>query len=83
VEYNFRSKAEFIEEDPNNKAEGPAHRLSVFLRVNDVLPHTYSAYAREGEGLTDAYRLLDVTPHGRQEDWADSPPGWPQQPTYG
>lgn len=27
--------------------------------------------------------LLDVTPYGRQEDWEDSPKGWPQEPTYG
>ena len=45
--------------------------------------HTYSAYARGVEGLTHAYGLLDVTPYGRQEDWEDSPPGWPQRPTYG
>lgn len=35
------------------------------------------------EGLTDAYRLLDRTPYGRQEDFEDSPRGWPQKPTYG
>jgi hypothetical protein len=23
------------------------------------------------------------TPYGRQEDFEDSPPGWPQKPTYG
>jgi hypothetical protein len=27
--------------------------------------------------------LLDVTPYGRQQDFEDSPPGWPQRPTYG
>jgi len=26
--------------------------------------------------------LLDTTPYGRQEDFEDSPPGWPQKPTY-
>jgi predicted dithiol-disulfide oxidoreductase (DUF899 family) len=25
--------------------------------------------------------ILDLTPYGRQEDWEDSPPGWPQNPT--
>jgi predicted dithiol-disulfide oxidoreductase (DUF899 family) len=44
---------------------------------------TYSTYARGTESLTDAYTLLDVTPYGRQEDFEDSPPGWPQRPTYG
>ena len=32
---------------------------------------------------SDSYTLLDVTPYGRQEDFEDSPPGWPQKPTYG
>jgi hypothetical protein len=27
--------------------------------------------------------ILDLAPYGRQEDWEDSPPGWPQRPTYG
>ena len=35
------------------------------------------------EGLTGAYALLDVTPYGRQQSFEDSPPGWPQKPTYG
>jgi predicted dithiol-disulfide oxidoreductase (DUF899 family) len=55
----------------------------LFFRLDDAVFHTYSAYARGVEGLTDAYSLLDVTPYGRQEDWEDSPPGWPQRPTYG
>jgi predicted dithiol-disulfide oxidoreductase (DUF899 family) len=29
------------------------------------------------------YGFLDLTPHGRQEDWEDSPPGFPQKPTHG
>ena len=62
-------------------AEG--HGLSVFFRLDDAVFHTYAAYARGVEGLTNAYSLLDVTPYGRQEDWEDSPPGWPQRPTYG
>ncbi len=27
--------------------------------------------------------FLDLTALGRQEDWEDSPVGWPQRPTYG
>jgi predicted dithiol-disulfide oxidoreductase (DUF899 family) len=26
--------------------------------------------------------VLDHTPFGRQEDWEDSPAGWPQTPAY-
>ena len=28
------------------------------------------------------FDLLDLTPYGRQETWEESPPGWPQDPTY-
>ncbi|ATC65572.1 hypothetical protein CMV30_17345 [Nibricoccus aquaticus] len=83
VEYNYRSKDELVAHDPNNKPAGEAHGLSVFFRVNDEVFHCYSSYARGVESLTDAYSLLDVTPFGRQEDWEDSPKGWPQKPTYG
>ena len=62
---------------------GETHGLSVFFRIDDDIYHTYSTYNRGTESLTDAYRLLDVTPYGRQEDWEDSPSGWPQHPTYG
>jgi hypothetical protein len=27
--------------------------------------------------------LLDATPYGRQQEFEDSPAGWPQKPTYG
>ena len=63
--------------------EGEEHGLSVFFRLDDDVFHTYSAYARGTEALTNAYSLLDMTPYGRQEDFEDSPPGWPQKPTYG
>jgi predicted dithiol-disulfide oxidoreductase (DUF899 family) len=82
VEYNFRDKQALTKKDSNDKPEGEAHGLSVFLRVNSDIFHTYSAYARGVESVTDAYTLLDVTPYGRQEDWEDSPAGWPQKPTY-
>jgi predicted dithiol-disulfide oxidoreductase (DUF899 family) len=83
VEYNFRSKAEMIARKVPNPTEGEEHGISVFFRLGDEIYHTYSAYARGTESLTDAYRLLDLTPYGRQEDWEDSPAGWPQKPTYG
>jgi predicted dithiol-disulfide oxidoreductase (DUF899 family) len=83
VEYNYRTKAEMIARDGPDQAEGEAHGLSVFFRSGKEIFHAYSSYARGVEGLTDAYRLLDTTPYGRQEDWEDSPRGWPQKPTYG
>jgi predicted dithiol-disulfide oxidoreductase (DUF899 family) len=83
VEYNFRPKAEMIRLKVPNPTEGEEHGLSVFFRLGDDVYHTYSAYARGTESLVDSYRLLETTPYGRQEDWEDSPKGWPQKPTYG
>jgi predicted dithiol-disulfide oxidoreductase (DUF899 family) len=83
VEYDYRSKAEMIAHDSPNPTEGEEHGVSVFFRLDDEVFHTYSAYARGTEGLSDSYALLDLTPYGRQEDWEDSPSGWPQRPTYG
>lgn len=86
IEYNYRSAAAHAQAAaPVPVAAQPfeGHGLSVFFRVDDDVFHTYSTYARGAEGLTDAYSLLDTTPYGRQEDWEDSPPGWPQRPTYG
>jgi predicted dithiol-disulfide oxidoreductase (DUF899 family) len=57
--------------------------LSVFFSLDDEVFHTYSAYARATESLRDTYGLLDATPYGRQQDFEESPAGWPQKPTYG
>ncbi|MGC4046732.1 MAG: DUF899 domain-containing protein [Armatimonas sp.] len=65
------------------KDTGEASGLSVFFRLGDDVYHTYSTYARGVENLVHTYALLDVTPYGRQEDFEDSPEGWPQHPTYG
>jgi predicted dithiol-disulfide oxidoreductase (DUF899 family) len=73
--YNFGAR------ESDDEGEGPG--LSVFFRIGDEIFHTYSSYARGNERVTDAYSLLDTTPYGRQEDFEDSPAGWPQKPTYG
>ncbi len=78
VEYNYRSNA-----NRERPIQGEEHGLSVFFRADGQVFHTYSTYGRGTEFLTDAYSLLDTTPYGRQEDFEDSPPGWPQKPTYG
>jgi predicted dithiol-disulfide oxidoreductase (DUF899 family) len=83
VEYNYRDKAEMERLQVPNPTQGEEHGLSVFFRIDDNVFHTYSTYTRGTESLTDAYTLLDMTPYGRQEDFEDSPPGWPQRPTYG
>lgn len=79
VQYNYRDQ----EEQEQHFMQGESHGMSVFFRIDDEVFHTYSTYARGCESLTDAYSLLDLTPYGRQQDFEDSPAGWPQRPTYG
>jgi predicted dithiol-disulfide oxidoreductase (DUF899 family) len=57
--------------------------LSMFLRDGTDVYRTYSTTARGVDRLMFVQNVLDLAPYGRQEDWEDSPPGWPQQPTYG
>jgi predicted dithiol-disulfide oxidoreductase (DUF899 family) len=83
VEYNYRNKAELEAGKVPNAITGEEHGLSVFFRIGEDVFHTYSVYARGTEGLTHARALLDMTPYGRQQDFEDSPPSWPQNPTYG
>jgi predicted dithiol-disulfide oxidoreductase (DUF899 family) len=84
VEYNYRTKAETEAAKGHEvKMEGEAPGLSVFFRLDDDVFHTYSVYARGCELLTNTSSLLDTTPYGRQQEFEDSPAGWPQKPTYG
>jgi predicted dithiol-disulfide oxidoreductase (DUF899 family) len=57
--------------------------LSVFLRDGESVYRTYSTTSRGVDRLMFSNNVLDLTAYGRQEDWEDSPPGWPQHPTYG
>jgi predicted dithiol-disulfide oxidoreductase (DUF899 family) len=83
-EYNYRTREEAERRSGGSRyPKGEYHGLSVFFRTDDDVFHTYSSYARGVEGVTNSFSLLDTTPYGRQEDWEDSPDGWPQKPTYG
>jgi predicted dithiol-disulfide oxidoreductase (DUF899 family) len=57
--------------------------LTVFLRNGEHVYRTYSTTNRGVDRLLFVNNILDLAPYGRQEDWEDSPPGWPQHPTYG
>ena len=59
-----------------------AFGLSVFLRNGDEILHTYFTDGRGVEYLGSTWSFLDLTPYGRQEEWEDSPKGWPQTPPY-
>jgi predicted dithiol-disulfide oxidoreductase (DUF899 family) len=54
-----------------------------YLRQGDRVFETYWTTGRGVEAMAPSYGLLDMTVYGRQEDWEDSPAGWPQHPTYG
>jgi predicted dithiol-disulfide oxidoreductase (DUF899 family) len=82
-EHNFRTKTELQQLGETRFGQGESQGLSVFFRVDDAVFHTYSTYARGVEGLSNSFSLLDTTPYGRQQAFEDSPPGWPQRPTYG
>jgi predicted dithiol-disulfide oxidoreductase (DUF899 family) len=56
--------------------------VSVFLRDGDCVYHTYFTSGRGDEMLGTLWSFLDLTPYGRQEDWEDSPEGWPQTSPY-
>lgn len=83
VEYNYKTGEELktVPGFSDEPSEFPG--FSVFFRVGGEVFHTYSAYGRGVERLMDVLGLLDITPYGRQEDFEDSPEGWPQSPTYG
>jgi predicted dithiol-disulfide oxidoreductase (DUF899 family) len=55
--------------------------LSVLLRDGDEVFRTYFTAGRGVDRLRTDFNLLDLTPYGRQEQWEDSPTGWPQDPT--
>jgi predicted dithiol-disulfide oxidoreductase (DUF899 family) len=84
ISYNFEPK-EVVEARRGGpgSVKGEDHGLSVFFELDGTVYHTNSTYARGVEMLADGYALLDQTPYGRQEDFEDSPEGWPQSPTYG
>jgi predicted dithiol-disulfide oxidoreductase (DUF899 family) len=62
--------------------QGEVFGLSVFLRDGDDVFRTYFTNGRGVETLMSNWGLLDLMPFGRQEDWEDSPEGWPQTPPY-
>jgi predicted dithiol-disulfide oxidoreductase (DUF899 family) len=62
---------------------GDGFMLSVFVRDGSDVYRTYSTTSRGVDRLVFVHNILDLSPYGRQEDWEDSPPGWPQHPTYG
>jgi predicted dithiol-disulfide oxidoreductase (DUF899 family) len=61
---------------------GAGFAVNVFLRDNDTVYRTWHTNGRGTEQLSHSFGLIDLLPYGRQEEWQDSPDGWPQSPTY-
>src|SRR6201999_648895 len=50
---------------------------NVFLRDGQQVYRTCRTAGRGTEQLSHSFALIDLLPYGRQEEWQDSPEGWP------
>ncbi|MFD6415146.1 DUF899 domain-containing protein [Streptomyces sp. NPDC060194] len=62
--------------------EGGGFAVNVLLRDGERVYRTWHTDGRGTEQLSQTFPLIDLLPYGRQEEWQDSPEGWPQSPTY-
>jgi predicted dithiol-disulfide oxidoreductase (DUF899 family) len=58
------------------------HGTNAFVRDGDRVFRTYFINNRGDEALGSTWSYLDMTALGRQEEWEDSPEGYPQTPPY-
>jgi predicted dithiol-disulfide oxidoreductase (DUF899 family) len=58
------------------------HGHNAFIRDGDRIFRTYSVNSRGDEHMGSTWSYLDITALGRQEEWEDSPEGYPQTPPY-
>jgi predicted dithiol-disulfide oxidoreductase (DUF899 family) len=61
---------------------GEWHGHNAFIRDSDRIFRTYFVNDRGDEGMGTTWSYLDITALGRQEEWEDSPEGYPQTPPY-
>ncbi len=62
---------------------GEWHGTNAFIRDDDDrVFRTYFIDARGDEQMGNTWNYLDITALGRQEEWEDSPQGYPQTPPY-
>jgi predicted dithiol-disulfide oxidoreductase (DUF899 family) len=62
--------------------DGESFGMSALLHEAGEVYRTYFTLARGVETLGPVWTLLDLTALGRQENWEDSPEGYPQTPPY-
>ena len=58
------------------------HGTNAFIREGDDVFRTYFINERGDEHMGSTWSYLDITALGRQEEWEDSPEGYPQTPPY-
>jgi predicted dithiol-disulfide oxidoreductase (DUF899 family) len=61
---------------------GEWHGHNAFIRDGDKVYRTYLINERGDEAMGTVWSYLDMTALGRQEQWEDSPEGYPQTPPY-
>ena len=58
------------------------HGTNAFIHSGDRVFRTYFINNRGDEVMGGTWSYLDITALGRQEEWEDSPEGYPQTPPY-
>jgi len=58
------------------------HGTNAFIRDGDQIFRTYFVNGRGDEPMGGTWAYLDLTALGRQEEWEDSPAGYPQTAPY-
>jgi predicted dithiol-disulfide oxidoreductase (DUF899 family) len=58
------------------------HGTNAFIRDGDRVFRTYFINSRGDEQMGGTWNYLDITALGRQEEWEDSPEGYPQTTPY-
>jgi predicted dithiol-disulfide oxidoreductase (DUF899 family) len=58
------------------------HGTNSFIRDGNKVFRTYFINDRGDEQMGNTWNYLDITALGRQEEWEDSPKGYPQTPPY-
>ena len=61
---------------------GEWHGTNAFIRDGDQVFRTYFIDKRGDEAMGSTWNYLDITALGRQEEWEDSPEGYPQSRPY-
>jgi predicted dithiol-disulfide oxidoreductase (DUF899 family) len=58
------------------------HGTNAFVRDGERIFRTYFVDSRGDEAMGSTWSYLDITALGRQEEWEDSPEGYPQTSPY-